>query len=125
LLTLDIGIIQKIKDVGLNPPVKKDEINSFISLLEKTHVHYKLRAENKKNGIDDSNNPMPVNNQPKSQETKTVQDVKVEQPKKVDSPQKAPQKEEKKVSPKKRRKISKERNTQKRDTQKISPKNTN
>jgi len=116
LLTLDIGIIQKIKDVGLNPPVRKDEINSFMSLLEKTNAHYKLKADNKKKGIDDSNNPMPNNNQAKPQTTQTtkvqeakvIQNVKLEEPKsppkKVDSPQKTIQKEEKGLSPKKRRK---------------------
>jgi len=51
ILNLDLTIIKKIKDVGLNPPVKKDEVPSFLNQVAKLHAEYKLAQENKKKGI--------------------------------------------------------------------------
>jgi len=51
ILNLDLTIIKKIKDVGLNPPVKKDEVPTFLHQVAKTQAEYKLQQENKKKGI--------------------------------------------------------------------------
>ncbi len=44
ILVLDINIIQKIKDVGLKPPVHKNEINDFLQLLDKVHSEFKAKS---------------------------------------------------------------------------------
>jgi len=80
ILTLDLTVIGKIKDVGLNPPVKKDEIPEFLKTLDKTEEHYKVQAANKKKGIEET--PLKVETT-KKQESKVAQEVKEVKKKKL------------------------------------------
>jgi len=78
VISLDINVITKIKDIGLIPPALKSEIKPFLDSLEKVHGVFKKEALNKKNKTQSRHEEHHVQETPKETLKEHVKEVIIE-----------------------------------------------